>query len=62
MKDNHWKMKSNKSKAIIIARKQLSELVCSCEKTLALLNNPAITGKETRYTVIPKNLHPFPWV
>ncbi len=27
MKDNHWKMKPNKGKAMMIARKQLSELV-----------------------------------
>lgn len=33
---------------------RLIELVYACEKTLELLNNPAITGKETRYTVTPK--------
>ncbi|MDY0220656.1 MAG: Ni/Fe hydrogenase subunit alpha [Desulfobacterium sp.] len=33
---------------------RLIELVYACEKTLELLNNPAITGKETRYKVTPK--------
>jgi len=33
---------------------RLIELVYSCEKTLELLNNPAITAPETRYPVTPK--------
>ena len=28
MKDTHWNMKSNKDKALMLARRQISELVC----------------------------------
>ena len=28
MNDNYWKMKPNRDKAIMLARRQLSELVC----------------------------------